>query len=75
VSDVVWYGATDDGYEAIVVRTAPYQGRLTVGKTSTLEKILVRDVSLAYDALFGPDADDVADWQEWASQAIEHRGG
>ncbi len=60
--DRIWGAMLDKQYVCEVVRTAPYEGRLTVhtlGKVCLLDKL----VGLSYGAPFGPDVGDVHDWQ------------
>jgi hypothetical protein len=65
----VWTSRLDDKYEIKVVRTAPYQGLLTItGKDTILH---TQSVGLMYDALFGPDVDDVMTWQNLAVDFID----
>ena len=60
--DVVWEAKLDDLYECRVVRGEPYAGVLTITEGG---KVLHRqDVALSYNAQFGPDVADVAEWQD-----------
>jgi hypothetical protein len=54
-----------------VVRVRPYEGTLTITKVASSEEIHSQPVTLAYDAAFGPDVDDVADWQEIAIKVVD----
>jgi hypothetical protein len=70
--NVVWENTIDGGvWGAKVVRTADHQGRLTVWNVASGEAILSTEVGLAYDALFGPDADDLRYWQHAILGAID----
>ena len=53
----------DGIYDAEVIRTGDHVGRLFVHRKGELLGSMT--VQLAYGAYFGPDALDVADWQEW----------
>lgn len=61
----------DDKYVVTVIREAPYRGTLRIsggGKVLHWET-----VGLMYNALFGPDTDDVGSWQEIAERFIDSR--
>lgn len=76
MADIVWSGTVDDGtWLAQVVRTAEYEGRLTVTRVSDNEVILDELVGLSYMALFGPDVSDVVEWQDKAIEAIDNVSG
>ena len=71
--NVVWENTIDRGtWGCKVVRTGERQGRLTVWSTSTGVTILDEPVGLAYDAVFGPDVDDLAMWQGAVLGAIDN---
>jgi hypothetical protein len=62
--DIVWENTIDGGtWGCKVVRTQQYVGQLTVWNTASGEVILDQQVGLAYDAIFGPDVDDLAAWE------------
>jgi len=61
--NIVWEAKLDDLYECRVVRAEePYQGVLTVAEGD--KTLHTQDVALSYNAQFGPDVADVAEWQE-----------
>jgi hypothetical protein len=61
---IVWSSKLDNKYTIEVTRTELYHGELTIADGATL---LHREpVFLSFDALFGPDVADVADWQDIA---------
>jgi hypothetical protein len=68
---IVWQSTLDDRYEVVVVRVAPYQGLLTILDAG--EEIFSRQVGLMYNAQFGPDMDDVTDWQEIVVNFIDNK--
>jgi hypothetical protein len=71
---VVWHQTVDRNvWWAKVTRVDNYKGRLQVGRVSDDEIILDEEVGLAYQAIFGPDVDDVALWQEKTIEAIDSR--
>lgn len=68
---IVWRSTLDGSYEVTVVRVAPYQGLLTI--TDAGQDIFSQQVGLMYNARFGPDISDVADWQEIVVQFIDNQ--
>ena len=71
----VWENTVDEGaWRCKVERTGDYTGVLTVVRVSDEEEILREEVGLSYQAIFGPDVDDVALWQTMCIQAIDGTG-
>jgi hypothetical protein len=69
----VWEGTVDDQtWEVKVVRVSDYRGTLTVTRISDQKEILREEVGLAYQAIFGPDVDDLNMWQVMSIEAIDH---
>lgn len=65
----VWTATLDEKYTITVVRTNPYRATLTLSEG---ERILHQaSVGLMYDAMFGPDVEDVESWQELATRFID----
>jgi len=70
--DVVWMNTIDGGvWGCSVIRTAPYQGRLSVWNAETHDIILDEQIGLAFDAVFGPDVGDLTEWQDKIIAAID----
>lgn len=76
--ELVWSGSLDAAtWEALVYRTDPYKGVLKVvrmspgGQVEVGTVVLEEEVSLSYDALFGPDSADIWDWQTKAIEAVD----
>lgn len=70
--DVVWRSLLDKRYTVRVIRTGPYRGELSICDG---EQLLHRqNVGLSYDALFGPDAGDVAEWRHLAVAFVDGLG-
>lgn len=65
MTDIVWSGELDGRYLCRVRRTEPYGGVLEILEGGTV--LAHWPVELAYDAVFGPDIGDVAEWQERCS--------
>lgn len=72
MSDVVWEQTVDNNeYQCQVTRIdgKTHSGELTVTNDGTV--IHREEVGLAYGAIFGPDVDDVATWQDRCIQVID----
>ncbi len=69
---IVWSATLDDRYIVKVRRTAPYQGELTI--TDGEQTIHRQQVGLMFDALFGPDVDDVLTFQSIAIRFVDGLG-
>jgi hypothetical protein len=70
--DEVWANTVDKGRFAVgVTRTGDHRGKLLVTVVATGEVLLDEEVGLAYDALFGPDVTDVAEWEGAALGTID----
>lgn len=71
---VVWENTIDQGaWGCKVVRGGAMKGQLSVWNVATGEVILDKEVGLAYDAIFGPDVDDLAQWQGMILGAIDRQ--
>jgi len=69
---VVWEATVDQAqFSCKVVRTDERNGVLTVVRNSDNKELLRESVGLSYGAIFGPDVDDVAYWQDKSIQAID----
>lgn len=73
MADLVWQSMLDDAFDCRVQRTAPYNGTLTVQDTRNGSFILEENVTISYDAKFGPDIDDVGFWQQKCVDAVDGR--
>lgn len=75
MGQTVWENTVDGGvWKVQVERTGDYTGVLTVVRASDDKEILREDVGLAYRAVFGPDVDDVAQWQDRCIEVIDAHG-
>lgn len=69
---IIWNNKIDDKYPVEVDRTAPYQGTLKVFSPDNSETpVYQREVTIAYNAPFGPDAGDVSEWGTIACDAVD----
>lgn len=71
MNEIIWVSKLDGRYNCEVTRTGEYKGQLTVSDERGGKVLLDEEVSLAYDAMFGPDADDVVAWQEKVVAAVD----
>jgi hypothetical protein len=68
---IVWQSTLDGRYEVVVVRIAPYRRKLTIFDAGNT--IFSQKVGLMYNAQFGPDVADVAEWQEIVVNFIDNK--
>lgn len=72
-TEPVWQSTVDKGvWNAVVEDTTPGKGELVVSRIEDGKVILTEEVTLAYNAIFGPDVDDVRMWQVMTIEAIDH---
>lgn len=67
----IWQATLDDRYDCRVDRINEAHGHLTVTDTTDKKVLLSEEVTLSYGAAFGPDVDDVADWEVRCVQAVD----
>ena len=68
---VVWAGVIDCRYAIEVQRTTPYNGLYIIYDLDDNKVIYTENVSVSYDAKFGPDINDVNVWQEKACGVVD----
>ena len=73
MSNIVWESKLDTIYNCQVTRTDEYKGILKLTNTENDWVLVEQEVSLSYGAKFGPDIDDVAQWQEICIQAVDNQ--
>ena len=73
MSNIVWESKLDTIYNCQVTRTDEYKGILKLTNTENDWVLVEQEVSLSYGAKFGPDVDDVAQWQEICIQAVDNQ--
>lgn len=69
---VVWRGEFDHLYEVSVYRSEPYKGELIVQNIRTEEILLKEETGISYDAVFGPDYNDVEIWKQKALDVVDN---
>lgn len=68
----VWHNTVDQGtWDVRVERISAYRGVLIIKRADTDQEIHREEVGLSYQAIFGPDVDDVAAWQDRAIEVID----
>ena len=70
--EVVWTTILDGRYTMTVTRIVPYHGELPVSEAGQL--LHLENTGLMYDALFGPDIDDVRNWRRIAVEVVDGAG-
>lgn len=71
---LVWWTRLDSQWQVEVQRTGPYQAVLCIFDHANEDHLVHQEpVSLAYDAVVGPDMDDVMFWQEKAIGYVDSR--
>ncbi len=68
---VIWKSRLDNRYDCFVERIDSNYGQLKVLDLQENKLKLDTEVQLSYGAEFGPDIDDVYDWQDMCVRAIE----
>lgn len=71
--NIVWESTLDDIFECKVTRIDDYKGQLTVKENVNGQILLDKEVGLSYGAQFGPDMDDVAQWQEMCVEVVDNK--
>lgn len=70
----VWHNTVDKGtWDVRVERVDGYRGVLVIKRVDTGQEIHREGVSLAYGAVFGPDAADLAVWQDRVIEVIDRQ--
>lgn len=74
---VVWLSRLDGLYQVEVWRDPlnTHKGKLLVwDKQGEGDLLLEQEVTLSYGAMYGPDVDDVASWQNQVMELIDNQG-
>ena len=72
--NVVYDNTLDGGrYRLRVIHQDNGGGYLTVTQEAEEKLLYACEVPLAYGAIFGPDASDVAEWQEIAIKIVDNQ--
>lgn len=69
---IVWAGVLDKRFKIEVVRTDGYKANISIYDSEHNDiEIHTEQVGLAYGAMFGPDVEDVAQWQNLACKVVD----
>jgi len=72
MKDIVWTATVDSNmWRVDVVRKSDYRADLEVYRVSDETLVHSEEVGLSYQAIFGPDVADVAEWQSIAIEVID----
>ena len=66
---LIWTACLDGAFRVAVDRLDANRGLLTISRDG--ERLAEKEVPLAYGAQFGPDVDDVSQWEEWAAAFVD----
>jgi hypothetical protein len=67
----IWESMLDNRYKCTVTRISKRGGNLRVIDTESQRELLNQDIGLMYGAMFGPDVDDVAKWQDICAAVVD----
>ena len=68
----VWEARLDNKYHCTVTRLSERTGELKIVNEENKQVLLQKEVNLAFGALFGPDIDDVLDWEQMCINAVDN---
>lgn len=71
MNKIIWEATLDGQYACFVARVDEYNGILTIEDLSSSNLIHVEEVTLSYQAIFGPDVYDVALWEEKCIEVVD----
>lgn len=67
---IIWESKLDDIYDCKVTRISENKGTLTM--IDQFDRVLLeREVGLLYGAVFGPDIEDVAYWEDLCVEVVD----
>jgi hypothetical protein len=68
---IIWNATLDERYECKVVRNSQYSGQLQVFDNQDKKYLYDEEVRFSYGASFGPDAQDVLEWQDKVIEIVD----
>ena len=72
-NEIAWAGVLDHRYGLEVKRIEPYKGLLCIFDLDDNNKLMYNaEVRISFDARFGADAFDVAEWQNISINIIDN---
>lgn len=73
--DVIWVATLDKRFHCRVERTGNSSGTLIVNDEQNNQQVILTEaVGLSYGAAFGPDVDDVMNWQGRILAVLTEKG-
>lgn len=67
----IWQCKLDRKYDVRVERVAPYEGELVISENDKM--LTVKQVTISHDAQFGPDINDIRDWEALCIDFIDNK--
>ena len=64
MTETIWENTLDQRYKCTVTRNSQYSGQLKIFDEDLQKVLCDEEVRLSYSATFGPDVDDVRDWED-----------
>jgi hypothetical protein len=64
MTETIWENTLDGRYKCTVTRNSQYSGQLKILDEELNNVLCDEEVRLSYGATFGPDVDDLRDWEE-----------
>jgi len=70
--EVAWWAVLDKRFLIEVQRTEPYKGNLVAfDSKNNNEVVYQKEVNISYDAVFGPDINDVCYWKDIVGDFVD----
>ena len=64
MTEPIWENTLDGRYKCTVTRNSQYSGQLKILDEELNNVLCDEEVRLSYGAAFGPDVDDLRDWED-----------
>lgn len=71
MTETIWENTLDQRYHCTVTRNAVYSGQLKIYDEKLNKVLCDEEVRLSYGAAFGPDVEDVRDWQDRIIEIVD----
>ena len=68
--NIIWEAKLDNRYDIYVERVEPYKGELVIKDGN--KELTHKFVTISYDAKFGPDIADTAEWERLCIDFIDN---
>jgi hypothetical protein len=67
----IWESTLDKKFTVWVERVAPYEGELVISEKGKM--LTIKQVTISHDAMFGPDINDIRDWEAFCIDFIDNK--